>query len=77
MPSKEEIFDNITAYTAEQIVGFIRQRIVSVSELEDSENTGGDYSCDMRDKVNELLNTQEQQGWQDTKVQQENQEQVA
>ena len=40
MPSKEELFDNISRYTAEQIVGFIKQGVVSVLELEDPENTG-------------------------------------
>lgn len=64
MPSKEEIFDNITLYTAEQIVGFIKRGIVSVPELEDPDNTGGEYSSDMRDKVNELLSDHEPRDWQ-------------
>ena len=38
MPTKDEIFDNISSYTADQIVGFIKQGIVSSLELEDSEN---------------------------------------
>ncbi len=63
MPTKEEIFDNISLYTAEQIVGFIRQGIVTEIELEDSDNTGGEYSSDMRKKVNELLNDQEPADW--------------
>lgn len=64
MPSKEEIFDNINEYTAEQIVGFIKQGIVSIPELEDPNNTGGEYSSDMRDKVNELMSDHEPRDWQ-------------
>ena len=64
MPSKEELFDNISRYTADQIVGFIKQGVVSVLELEDPENTGGDYSNDMRVKVNELLSDHEPEDWQ-------------
>lgn len=63
MPSKEEIFDNISNYSAFQIVQFIQSGVVSVLELEDPENTGGEYSSDLRDKVNELLCDHEPQDW--------------
>ena len=64
MPTKEEIFENINLYTAEQIVSFIKQGVVTVWELEDSDNTRGQYSSDMRDKVSELLNDNEPEDWQ-------------
>jgi len=64
MPTKEEIFDNITTYTVEEIVGYIKSGIVTVPELEDPENTGGQYSSEMRDRVNFLLSNQEPIDWQ-------------
>ena len=64
MPSKIDIFDNIATYTPDQIVKFIREGIVSVLELEDSENTNGEYSNDMRDRVNSLLQDNEPADWQ-------------
>lgn len=64
MIDKEEIFDNISSYTADQIVGFIKQGIVTVLELEDSENTSGQYSLEMRNKVNAILSSNEPNDWQ-------------
>lgn len=64
MPSKEEIFDNIAQYTAEQIVQLIKQGTVSILELEDPENTSGEYSNDMRNKVLSLLENNEPADWQ-------------
>lgn len=66
MTTKEEIFDCISHYSAEQIVGFIKAGIVTIAELEDSSNTGGEYSNDVRTKVRAMFDNAEPRDWEET-----------
>lgn len=63
MIDKEYIFDHIAEIPAETLVEFIRQGIVTELELEDSGNTGGEYSWDKRNKVRALLSNKEPLDW--------------
>ena len=60
---KEEIFDNIADYSAEQVVEYIKQGIVTQEELENPDNTYGEYSAEVRSKVRELLQNAEPKDW--------------
>ena len=60
---KEEIFDNIADYSAEQVVEYIKQGIVTQEELENPDNTYGEYSAEVRLKVRELLQNAEPKDW--------------
>lgn len=64
MLDKYQIFENIGSYTAEQIVEFINQGIVTPEELERPSNTAGEYSYEVRKKVNEMLQGREPEDWQ-------------
>ena len=64
MLDKYQIFENIGSYTAEQIVEFINKGIVTPEELERPSNTAGEYSYEVRKKVNELLQGREPEDWQ-------------
>lgn len=68
MIDKETIFDNIGRYSAEQIVELIKQGIVTELELEDSDNTCGNYSADLRAKVKALLTDQEPADWEQART---------
>lgn len=63
MPTKDYIFENVATFTAEQLVEFIRNGIVTLQELEDSNNTYGDFSSDMRTKVSSMINNSEPNDW--------------
>ena len=63
MPTKEEIFDNISDYPAEQIAGFITSGIVTFDELCEFKNTGGDFGNELREAVKQLVAGMELKDW--------------
>lgn len=54
MPIKEDIFDNISQYSASEIVGYIHSGLVTLDELKDPYNTAGQFKL-LEDEVNKLL----------------------
>lgn len=61
--SKQNIFDNIDVYSAEELVEYIQNGVVTVEELEDVNNTNGLYPPKVRKKVREMLESKEPQDW--------------
>lgn len=61
--NKQDIFDNIDQFTAEEIVRFIISGIVTQEELENPDNTNGLYSAQVRRRVNELIKNAEPNDW--------------
>ncbi len=60
---KQNIFDNIEQYSPEDIVRLIKQGVVTQEELKNPDNTGGYYSAEVRNKVDELLRSAEPNDW--------------
>lgn len=63
MIDKEYIYDHIGGIAAEDLVQYIKQGIVTEAELEDPNNTAGEYSSAKRDKVKVMLVNQEPADW--------------
>lgn len=58
MATKNDILDNVTAYSATDLVGFIRSRVVTWEEL--CNDTGGQFSVKQRKAVERLLEGQKE-----------------
>lgn len=67
MVSKQNILDNVAEYSAEQLVEYIQQGIVTFDEL--VKDTDGEFDAVKRKKVKELLDNADELAWQ--KVQDE------
>ena len=63
MPTKEEIFDNISDYSASEISEFIINGIVTFDELCEYKNTGGEFGNVLREEVKKLIAGQEPKDW--------------
>ena len=63
MPTKEEIFDNISDYSASEISEFIISGIVTFDELCEYKNTGGEFGNVLREEVKKLIAGQEPKDW--------------
>ncbi len=63
MPTKEEIFDNISDYPASEIADFIIEGIVTFDELCEYKNTGGEFGNVLREEVKKLIAGQEPKDW--------------
>ncbi|MCQ2959880.1 MAG: hypothetical protein MJ198_06805 [Bacteroidales bacterium] len=63
MPTKEEIFDNISDYQATEIADFIIDGIVTFDELCEYKNTGGEFGNVLREEVKKLIAGQEPKDW--------------
>lgn len=68
MVSKQNILDNVAEYSAEQLVEYIQQGIVTFDEL--VKDTDGEFDAVKRKKVKELLDNADELAWK--KVQDEN-----
>lgn len=61
MPSKQAILDNIEEYSAAELVAYIKEGIVSFSELCDE--TDGFFPAPVRKEVKRLLSGSEEEDW--------------
>lgn len=73
MVSKQNILDNVAEYSAEQLVEYIQQRVVTFEEL--VKDTDGEFDAVKRKKVKELLDNADELAWE--KVQNENTIEIA
>lgn len=61
MVSKQNILDNVAEYSAEQLVEYIQQGIVTFDEL--VKDTDGEFDAVKRKKVKELLDNADERAW--------------
>lgn len=61
MVSKQNILDNVSEYSAEQLVEYIQQGIVTFDEL--VKDTDGEFDAVKRKKVKELLDNADELAW--------------
>lgn len=61
MVSKQNILDNVAEYSAEQLVEYIQQGIVTFDEL--VKDTDGEFDAVKRKKVKELLDHADERAW--------------
>ncbi len=73
MPTKQKILDNVAEYSAEQLVEYVQQDIVTFDEL--VKDTDGEFDAVKRKKVKELLDNADELAWE--KVQNEKTIEVA
>lgn len=73
MVSKQNILDNVAEYSAEQLVEYIQQDVVTFDEL--IKDTDGEFDAIKRKRVKELLEHADEYAWE--KVQNENTIEVA
>ena len=65
MPSKQAIIDNIEEYSAVELIQYIKDGIVSFSEL--CEETEGYFPASVRKEVQRMLAGSEDEDWQEAK----------
>ena len=61
MITKQNILDNVSEYSAKQLVGYIREGLVSMEEL--IQDTDGEFSYEKRREVKSLLESGDSDDW--------------
>ncbi len=61
MPSKQAIIENVEMYSANELVDFIKQGVVTFQELCD--DTEGQFSANVRKEVEKIINGSEEDDW--------------
>ena len=61
MVSKQNILDNVAEYSAEQLVEYIQQGVVTFDEL--IKDTDGEFDAVKRKRVKELLDNADELAW--------------
>lgn len=61
--NKEDIFDNLEEFTAQDLYKCIRQGVVTLPELEDSHNVDKHMKASVRKELEDLLKNAEPNDW--------------